>query len=294
MKSILAVATLAAASSLMAQQAAANDPLAQPRLAGERQYRFTTDYVAFAPEGTRIFAESASIDVSVTRAEDGTQELTCTGFRLKGRDGSEHSVPALAGWKHTLDLSAIEVMGIPHAKFAGLVNEAGTPLGPELEYRVYNTFVDFYTFNNVFGEAAPESTGTSIDDLHSIGQTLQHYSAFSRPPLNVGNAVKEGSYFQNGKITIEWKGMSSVAQQPCALVGFDSGECNYVMLMEPAPGMKVDIQGGSRYWGDLYVDVETRWLKRATFRELVLVKVLFGDNPPINGVVVRDGTIEEL
>src|SRR5690606_21706682 len=105
-----------------------------------------------------------------------------------------------------------------------------------------------------------------IRDFHVTGvQTCAlPISSYSRPEVPVGG--DEGaSYFQNGRVTLEWKGMSRIGDRACALVGFDSGESDFRMAMEPAPGMPMTVKGGSQYWGDLYIDAETLWLERADF-----------------------------
>ncbi|MFO7915956.1 MAG: hypothetical protein R6U43_09745 [Candidatus Krumholzibacteriales bacterium] len=142
------------------------------------------------------------------------------------------------------------------------------PLPPDRAYLVYNNFIDFHSFCDVFAE--PPGEGTGIQNLKRIGQRIVHSAAHSRPPVDLGGIISGGSYFQNGRITLELKGISQVDGTPCALVGYDSGESSYEMFMEPVPGMKIETSGSSHYMGDIYRDLETNWVRRVTMAEFVV------------------------
>src|SRR5690606_35204386 len=108
---------------------------------------------------------------------------------------------SLAGWTNVIDHAADELLGVSFSDFAGLTTDEGEPLSPEIAHRVYNTFIDFYAFHNVFAEPSAEQD-QDIGDLKSIGQVIEHYSSYSRPEVPVGG--DEGaSYFQNGRVTLE-------------------------------------------------------------------------------------------
>jgi hypothetical protein len=225
--------------------------------------------------------------------DTGRQTLTAHKFELINKDGVRMSIPRLEGWQNIMDSESDELLGVPHEDFAGLRTDTGEPLSPEIAHRVYNTFVDFYAFNNVFAEPS-SAEGNDIGDLTSIGQVIEHYSAYSKPSVSLGETVAEGSYFQNGRVTLEWKGMSRAGGNACALVGFDSGESEFRMGLEPAPGMELTVKGGSQYWGDLYINTQNLWLEKGTFIEIVLARVDAGDNPPIDTVIKRIGQIVTL
>ncbi|MGH8020550.1 MAG: hypothetical protein ACREIA_20150 [Opitutaceae bacterium] len=285
--------------SLIAVAPAAGDIAAKPgfskqRAPCEKKYQFETDYIAYASDGSRTAAEKVIMKCAVSIDGSGQQTLKCLEFALVDNDGRTRRIPSLAGWKNSMDLAAAEVLGVPHADFQNLTTEDGTALRPDLNHRVYNTFIDFYTFNNVFGRPAPDGAGRDIADLQKMGQPIEHYTACSKPPANLGNAVKEGSYFKNGRVTLQWLGCGEVARQSCAIVRFDSGESSFQMLMEPVPNTPMQVKGGSHYWGDLFINLDDYWVERATFKEIAMTEIVFGEDPPAAAVVKRLGTISLL
>jgi hypothetical protein len=66
--------------------------------------------------------------------------------------------------------------------------------------------------------------------LKKIGDKIVHAAAFSEPKLNLA-----GSFFKNGEITLEFKGLSRVNGKSCALIGYDSGESSFKMVVNPIP-----------------------------------------------------------
>lgn len=269
--------------------------LSRARQSNLHHYVSSTDYQMFAPDGSITATQNLTMTVEVRLDDAGRQFLKCMNFKVTTADGTTQSIPALAGWTHELDVkSTSEVLGIKHSDFNALKYENGNNLPPEMSYLVYNTFVDFYAFNNVFAENAPDEPNRSIGALRTPGQTIEHYSAGSKVPVNMGDAVKEGSYFQNGKATLTLKGRSEIKGRDSALVGFDSGDSSFMMLMEPMPGMTLRVKGGSHYFGDLYIDATSLWLQKATFIELVLTEMRFADNPPQASVAVRKGSITSV
>lgn len=267
--------------------------LAGQRSPGTLLYQFSTDYLAYAPDGSLISKEQTVADIEIEVDDAGRQILTAHKFELIDNDGVRMSIPRLEGWQNRLDSDSNELLGVPHEDFAGLQTDTGEPLSPEITHRVYNTFVDFYAFNNVFAEPS-SAEGNDIGDLTSIGQVIEHYSAYSKPAVSLGETVAAGSYFQNGRVTLEWKGMSRVGGNPCALVGFDSGESEFRMALKPAPGMEFTVNGGSQYWGDLHINTRSLWLEKGTFIEVVLARVDAGEDPPVDTVIKRIGQIVTL
>ena len=265
--------------------------LASQRAPGVGHYQFSTDYLTYAPDGSLVSKEQTVAEIAVEMDESSRQTLTVHNFELVDKDGLKASIPRLEGWQNVMDPSADELLGVPHADFAGLQTDAGEPLPPEITHRVYNTFVDFYAFNNVFAQPST-AEGNDIGDLTSIGQVIEHYSAYSKPSVSLGETVSEGSYFHNGRVTLEWKGLSRIRENACALVGFDSGESEFQMVLEPAPGMKLTVKGGSQYWGDLHINAKSLWLEKGTFIEIVLARMHLGDDPPVDTVIKRIGRIE--
>ena len=296
MKHLFTSTTLLIAVGLLCSSSFAetSDLLSAPRIAGSASYRFTTEYKTYAPDGTELSSEKTILDNKIKLDASGKQTLTCTEFRLVDAEGNELSIPELRGYQNVMQPDAEEVLGINHADFVGIKTDDNTPLSPELQYRVYNTFVDFYTFNNVFAQPVPDEVGGSIDDLHQIGQVVEHHSAYSSPPVDLADSVKKGSYFKNGRVTLKWKGSSEINGSPCEIVDFDSGESSFEMFMEPAPEMNIHVKGGSQYWGDLLINSDSMWVEEANFIEIVISKMEIAQNPEITSVIKRIGKIERL
>jgi len=106
--------------------------------------------------------------------------------------------------------------------------------------------------------------------LRTIGNKIIHAAAFTDPPVNLGSNVAEGSTFQNGEVTLELKGLSLVDNRLSCVVEFDSGESSFNMTMQPMPNLQIETAGGSHYKGDLYIDMESNWVRKVVMWELVV------------------------
>ena len=185
-----------------------------------------------------------------------------------------------------------QVLGIEHRPFENLSDSTGKLIPPDKAYQVYNAFVDFHSFT-ILGEKTP--AGHGIQDLTQIGQKIVHAAAFTEPPVNLGSTAAEGSVFKNGEITLELKGLSLVDGRPCALVGYDSGASSFTMIMHPAPEMEIRTVGSSHYQGDLYKDLQTNWLQKATLHELVVSETTLPMPPnKVNTVIERQILIRNV
>src|SRR5512135_95620 len=197
-------------------------------------------------------------------------------FMVKSGNGEAETVPALAGWSYVFRPSESgrdekgQVLGIPHDKFeGGLVTSTGRKIAPVASYPIYNSFIDFHAFNDEFARPAE---GGGIQDLKMIGQSVRHASAFSEPPVNLGSGIKEGSVFRNGDVRLTFKGIGLVDGAACAIVGYDSGESTLKMIMPQPDGKEMVTEGGSRYVGELFVDLGTRWVRKVTLDEHVVTE----------------------
>jgi hypothetical protein len=289
MKSSMPAACLIAVVALGIPAADADEPIArlkstlaqpfdfnQPRTAGTVCFHMTTTWIDFRPDGARGDAETYSVKLMCVSPKNAAQaglQYTCKRFDYTGPDGARVSIPALEGWSYTFKEtdSGIDergqVFGIDHAKFENLTDSAGSPLEPSRAYLIYNTFIDFHGFCDLF--ARPTAEGRGIQHLTRIGQKIVHDAANSKAPTNLVGNIKEGSHFKNGEITMELKGLSIVNDAPCAILEVDSGKSSFRMLMEPMPGMRVDTVGSSHYFGNLYVDLASRWTRKVELREWV-------------------------
>ena len=284
----LGMVVLAACVLVAGSRAMAADPLNQEfnlggaRTAEPQRYTMETRISTYSPDGKRVGTDVLRLTVecvpganpaATTASPRGSQALQCTclRFTLQQNDGPERAIPALMGWTYTLAESGYDerrqVFGIDHAKFEGLTDSTGAMLPSDRAYFVYNAFVDFHSICDAF--AQPVHGGNGVQSLKRIGQRIVHAAAFSKPPVNLGSNIAEGSYFQNGEITLELKGLSLANGRPCALVGYDSGESAFLMIIKPTPEMEIRATGRSHYWGDIYKNLATNWVEKADLTEAV-------------------------
>ncbi len=276
------------------------------RAPGIRYYDMETSLTHFAADGTRENTDVYRIKLKCEPLGDFAEKgarYTCKQFIYVKPNGEEVSIPALEGWTYTFKLSETgidekgQVFGIDHTKFQGLTDSNGATLQSDQAYIIYNTFIDFHGFCDLF--AAPAREGKGVQHLTRIGQSVVLDASDSSPPVNLGVHIKEGSYFKNGQITLALNGLSLVDDAPCAIVAFDSGDSSFMMMMEPTPGMEVKTLGGSHYFGNIYIDLATFWPRKVTMRELVIcetnVPMPGGTTPMLIGATIeRQSTIKSV
>ncbi len=247
-------------------------------------------------ESTRLWLYLEYIPVSKS-GTGGT--YVCRKFEIQAPGLQPETIPALEDWRYTFRLtesgadSRGNVLGIDRAKFTDLTTAPGRKLSPAETYLVYNTFIDFHSFCNVLGQ--PTVSGRGIQDLTTMGQTIVHAASDQTVPISLDKSTLPGSEFKNGTVTLSLNGIGLVDGTPCAIVGFDSGDCSFRMLMEPAPQVKVETDGHSNYRGDLYIDPRTGWVNRVRMTELVLSGTKVPGSPaPILDITSRHSMIDRL
>jgi len=248
------------------------------------------------PESTDTYELLIMYDPS-SGPDSTAGEYRCRQFRLSIGDSVELELPVLAGWLHGLHPEGMDstgrVFGIDHSLFENIKDQNSDILPLDKRYHVYNTFIDFHSLTSIF--ALPSSEGGSIRDLTSIGQKTVHYASFSKPPTNLGAAICEGSFFQNGQIVLEFKGMSMYNGRQCALIGFDSGESTFTMILQPVPNFTVTSTGRSRYRGDIYKSLGNNWVQKVTMYETVISATAMPATPEkIYSVVEREIVITNI
>jgi hypothetical protein len=288
--------------------AGAGQPAAAPTLedefdlGGERSqetqtFSMESRLIRFALDGTRVGTDVFRMRIrcvpSGVSGKDA-DEYTCLRFTLEQQDKPEVSIPVLENWTYLFAESGYDesgqVFGIDHARFDGLVDSTGSAVPIDKRYHVYNAFIDFHGFCDVFAQPATEGNG--IQHLRKLGDKIVHAAAFSEPPTNLGDGVAEGSSFVNGEITLELKGLSAVNGSACALVHYDSGESSFKMITRPMPEMEVVSVGSSHYWGDIYKNLESGWVEKATMTEIVVSETVLPVPPnKVNAVIERRITI---
>lgn len=275
--------------------------LAAPRSRDPQTYEMETRIITYALDGKRVNTDVLKLRLTCAPAKAGSGDAdvyTCKRFAVQFGTEPEVEVPAMAGWSYPFKAGAGtdekgRVFGIDHAQFEKLVDANGKPLPIDKAYFVYNAFIDFHAFCNVFAE--PAAGGKGIQDLKRIGDKVVHAAAFTEAPVNLGSGIKEGSTFKNGEVTLEFKGLSLVDNAACAVMTYDSGQSSFQMLMNPMPNMEVRSVGGSHYKGDIHIDLATRWVRKATMDELVVTEstVPMLTNK-INTVIERNVTIQNV
>jgi hypothetical protein len=228
------------------------------------------------PDGKRVGTDIYRLRLKcnpVQPGEDG-EEYVCARFTFQPEGGAEMDIPALADWKYVFKPSGDKkghIFGIDRAKFDGIADSAGKALRPDQAFHVYNAFIDFRSVCNVFAERT--KAGRGIQDLKRIGDKIVHASAFTEP------SVGPGSFFKNGEVTLEFKGLSRINGKSCALIGYDSGESSFKVATTT---------GSSHYFGDIYRDLAGGWVQKATMTEIVVSETTQPAPPnKVNAVIER-------
>ena len=244
----------------------------------EKQFFISeTEVKTFNPDGSLATKDNYILYLKYVPSNETEHEFyECSRFEIQTNDSITRTVPSLEGWTYRplLEGSAMDknnyVFGIDHKKFDNLVDNSNNPFPPEKSYLIYNSFIDFHAFCNVIAEEKSGLKG--IQDLHKIGDKVIHYASHSKPPVNLGSAIKKGSYFENGEITLELKGLSKVNEKEAAIVHYDSGESSFKMIMEPMPGTIINTRGRSHYFGDIFIDLDTKWIQKISIAEIVVAQ----------------------
>ena len=263
------------------------------RSAEIQYFSMESSLVTYSLDGTRTSTDVFHLRlkcVPATLTGKGSDEYTCLSFTVIPDGAPETSIPALENWIHDFGSEGLDdegqVFGIDHGRFEGLVDSNGDALPLDRAYHVYNAFIDFHAFCDVFAQPVPDGKG--IQDLKAVGERVVHAAAFSEAPTDLGSAFAEGSSFTNGEITLEFKGLSTVNGRTCALIAYDSGESSFRMIMKPMPEMEVRTVGSSHYWGDIYKDLSTKWVQRVSMTEVVVSETTLPMPPnKMNSVVER-------
>jgi hypothetical protein len=267
--------------------------LGKKRSLEPQYYHMDIEIITRASDGSRANVETYSMRLMGkpdNLSAGMANRWTCAWFKLKIGEGPKVTVPAMEGWSYDFNRGVGiddhgQVLGIPHAKFESLTDNKGQKLDALVGYQVYNQFVQFHAY--VDGFAAPDlEGGKGIQDLKRIGDRIVFVGFPEDMPLDVGLIIKEGSIYKAGEETLEFKGLSVVDGKPCALLGVDGGEGSYTMVIEVMPNINANTVGGTRYFGDIYVDLASMWLKKA---EITVVDVT---ETSMGGQVVANTTIE--
>jgi hypothetical protein len=252
-------------------------------LVGERKqephyYEIQTELATHSSKGK---VKSVDTYREFLRVEPGNRSagepdrFICGRFYVQRGDGPEVTIPSLEGFsyevnKEVLDKNDLDEHGqlyaIPEEKFEGLTEHTGEKLPFEVGYQVYSAFFYYHSYVDY---AEPTSEGKGVQSLKRIGDKIVHNGSFVESPLP-GKLARESSIWKYGEITLEFKGLGVVDGQPCAILGFDSGVCTWSMPMTYMPIMNLKTTGVSNYHGDIYLDLNSYWVRKV---EMVLSEI---------------------
>jgi len=244
-----------------------------------------TKYIHFGLNGSRLGTESYVLTlhcIPKTSPAGNFDEYTCLELQIQTIDGPPVTVPQLRNWTYIFNptLSGADdrgpLWGISQEKFMNLADSQGKGLPFSIRYALYVSFIDFHSINDIF--TRPMKFGKGIQDLKEIGQRIIHPASFIEASVKFGAEVKPGSTFRNGEVSLELKGVSFVDGVPCALVAYDAGESKVKMVITSGDQESVT-EGGDQYKGDVYVDLATRWVRKATLDEYMVQETRVQGSP---------------
>lgn len=257
-------------------------------------YHMQTRFIRLGFDGKRTGVETYLLRLHcVPAALSGKKfdEYTCCEFGLQLGNCGIVTLPALRLFSYQFNqMSGVRderpMFGIPQEPFQGMKDSVGSQLSPDVRYAVYNNFVDFHALTDAL--ARPVRYVKGIERLKLIGDRIVHPGAFNEAPVSVTGVVRRGSVFRNGELSLELKGVSLVDDRPCALVNYDSGESTLRMAFIQPDDEDVMMEGGSEYMGDIYIDLASGWVRKATLNESVVTQTNAASRPKkIPGYTVR-------
>ena len=267
-----------------------------PRDLDIHYYDMQSDNINYESNGKRSTV-TYHLMVSCEPKED-RDIYTCGRFAVTFADNRTGEISQLEGWSHEFTRNAgVDegglIFGIPHESFTGLTTDDGRKLAVDQCYAVYNSFVDFHSFVGIFSRPIPGDNG--IQNLKHIGDSIVHSAAFTEPPVHLGDLIEKGSVFRNGRITLSLSGCSLINNKVCAIIDYDSGASSFTMRLQPMPDMDAVVNGSSHYFGRIFIDINSLWVKKLTLSEFVVSETDIPSNQmKVPGITERQVRIVEL
>ena len=268
--------------------------LSMPRTPESQCYHMQTQFIHLGFDGKRAGVETYLLrlrSVPASSAGSDRVEYSCCEFGIQLDDGRIATLPKLRGFTYRFDyISGVigngPLFGIPQEPFQGIEDDRGQQLPPDICYATYNNFVDFHALSDVFPRPLKYIKG--IEQLSALGDRIVHPGAHSEAPVSLTGVVRPGSIFRNGELTLELKGVSLVDGRACALVNYDSGESTLRMAFVHGGKEDTLMEGGSEYTGDIYIDLESGWVRKVTLDEFVVTQSSTPSQPAkIPGYTIR-------
>jgi hypothetical protein len=244
--------------------------LAGGRSLGAHYYHLQTEVATHSREGvlksTDIYRERLICEPG-DRSAGEADTFTCAQFSVQRGDGPEVTIPSLEGFSYQVNKQLLDdaqldeqgqLYGIPEAQFEDLIDSTGEKLPFEVGYQVYSTFFYYHGYTE-YAEPIPDGKG--VQHLTRIGDKIVHAAAFQETVIP-GSLAGKGSFWKNGEVTLEFKDLGEVDGNACAILGLDWGECTWSMPMTVMRPMRLKTSGVSTCRGDIYLDLETRWVRK--------------------------------
>jgi hypothetical protein len=252
-------------------------------LVGERKqepqyYKIQTALATYSSKGTLKSVDTYREFLKVEPGNHSAGEpdrFTCARFYVQRGDDPEVTIPSLEGFSYKVNKELLDEFeldekgqqfGVPEDRFEDLADQTGAKLSIDASYQVYSAFFYYHAFTSY---AEPTSDGNSVQQLKEVGDKVVHEAAFYESPLP-GKLARAGSYWKNGEVTLEFKGLRKVDGQACAILGLDSGVCPWSMPMAYMPIFNLKTTGVSHYMGDICLDLNSYWVRKL---ELVLFEL---------------------
>lgn len=196
------------------------------------------------------------------------------------------SIPQLANWTYLFDPTQVApIWGIPQDRFAVLSDSRGLALSFETRYAIYTSFIDFHMINDSLSR--PTKFGSGIQHLKEGGDRVVHPASHIEAPISFGTEVRPGSTFRNGEVSLDLRGVGIVDGRPCALVGYDVSDSTPRMTHVTRDGTNVAVEGMSQFRGDIYIDLSSKIVRKATIDEHLIAQARAGAEPPTVEYTIR-------
>ncbi|MGD0123414.1 MAG: hypothetical protein ABSC46_12745 [Candidatus Limnocylindrales bacterium] len=258
--------------------------LAAPRAVVPHDARMETTYVHYATDGRRLESEVFALTLRCPPASGGTAPFVCEELVVTIADDPRIALPSLRDWRYEFDPTMTgadgrgPLWGIDQEIFHSLSDASGAFLPFKIRYAAYVNFIDFHSLNDVFTRPMP--FGQGIQNLARIGDRVVHPASHIEASVGFGTEIGPGSMFRNGEITLEFKGIGLIDGAPCAIVAYDAGESKLRMAVNGSDGERGVASGGSLYKGDIWVDLSSRWVVKATLDEYQIAETQTSGSAP--------------
>jgi len=233
-------------------------------------------------------------------AGETSDKYTCVNFSVKRKNTPEVTIPSLDGWSYAFSKQLLnekgldsqgQMMGIPHANFEKLTDSTGAKLPIELPYQIYSAFTYFHTCCNILTE--PDQFFKGIQDVKRIGDKNVSNISYELP-IDLGENILKGSTYKTGETTLEFKGLGTVDDTACAIMSYEEVGGSWTAYIKAMPLMTVKTGGGAQMRADIYIDLASLWVKKATYVVTDITKTTLFGIPVEIATIVTTHTIKAV